>query len=153
MWNTSVNELIMNFRGALLSLLPWLAKSKISYNEQSSYDDWDAISEVLYETMVLNSIRYSDEYKSLNNLLPFAKYDFYYENYEGLNYIKTQIPGRIEELMIFMAFVHENNLDAIKVAVVNKNDFKTISTEKIPFAEADFYIGSELQVSNLNIQV
>lgn len=153
MWHTSIKDLIFNFKGALSSLLPWLTKSKISYDEQNGYDDWDAISEVLYETMVLNSIRYSDEYQSLNNLLPFARYDVYYEKYEGLNYVKVQIPNKIEELIIFRAFVHENNMDTIKVAVVNTNDLKTISTEKISFAEADFYVGSELQIRNLNIQL
>lgn len=57
-WHTSINELLLNYKGALQSLIPWLEKSNIPYKEGEAYDEWDAISSTLYETMVTNSIIY-----------------------------------------------------------------------------------------------
>lgn len=51
-WNTSVTELIMVFRGALISIIPWLERAKIYWKNGESYDDWDNIVNALYENIV-----------------------------------------------------------------------------------------------------
>lgn len=58
-WETSVEEVMIIFRDALASLAPFLAKARISSKEGEQYDDYDAISEMLYEKIVVNSIKWS----------------------------------------------------------------------------------------------
>ena len=52
----SVDELMRNFRGALIAIIPWLERAKIKWKRGESYDDWDSIAETLYTSIVLNSI-------------------------------------------------------------------------------------------------
>jgi hypothetical protein len=58
-WETSVEEVMIIFRDALASLDPFLAKARISSKEGKQYDDYDAIAEMLYEKIVINSIKWS----------------------------------------------------------------------------------------------
>ena len=55
-WHVTSTELIKNFRGALLSIMPWVIKSKIPYLVENAYDDWDEIVSVLYEQSVMNQL-------------------------------------------------------------------------------------------------
>lgn len=56
---TTVDNLVHIFRGALVSLVPWLDKVKIGWQEPNNYDDWDSIVNNLYSNIVLRSIEYS----------------------------------------------------------------------------------------------
>ena len=81
-WNTSVTELIRIFRGALLSIIPWLEKAKIKWNEGEAYDDWDNIVESLYLNLVCSTL--NGEVSVENNI---AKYNFTYSDYSTINFI------------------------------------------------------------------
>ena len=70
-WNTSIKELLLNYKGVLQSLIPWLEKSNIPYKEGEAYDEWDTITSTLYEAIVINSINYSDE---LKDKIPFCNF-------------------------------------------------------------------------------
>lgn len=58
-WETSVEEVMTIFRDALASLAPFLEKARISSKEGEQYDDYDAIAELLYEKIVINSIKWA----------------------------------------------------------------------------------------------
>lgn len=58
-WETSVEEVMSIFRDALASLAPFLAKARISSQEGKQYDDYDAIAEMLFEKIVINTIKWS----------------------------------------------------------------------------------------------
>ena len=149
-WNTSVNELLLNFKGALDSLLPWLIKSKIPINEGEAYDDWEAITSALFESMVINSIRFSEEYEG--ETIDFSKYDFQYENYTGLVFIIAENPKDSDELTVFVSFDITDNFEMINVCKISRTSLKSISRDKIRLSDAEFFLIKEILIDKLVIE-
>jgi hypothetical protein len=115
-WNTSVTELIRIFRGALLSIIPWLEKAKIKWNEGEAYDDWDNIVESLYLNLVCSTL--NGEVSVENNI---AKYNFTYSDYTTINFIEVKRKGNSEKRYIFVAFQSGfSPLDSVKVAIIDE---------------------------------
>jgi hypothetical protein len=117
-WNTSVTELLLIFRGALLAIIPWLEKAKIKWKEGEAYDDWDNIVESLYKNIVCSSLtgEVASEYR-------IAKYNFNYGDYSSINYIELRSKDELEKRFAFIAFqCYSSSLDNIKVAELNKTD-------------------------------
>ncbi len=120
-WNSSVNELIAIFRGALNAIIPWLEKAKIKWNEEDSYDDWDNIANTLYENIVCSSL--------IGEVIAnyhIAKYNFHYDNYSHIDFI---LVGSTEYQNTNLAFISFQSilspLDSIKVAILD-NSYKTV---------------------------
>jgi hypothetical protein len=139
-WKTSVTELIVIFRGALLSLIPWLEKAKIKWSEEESYDDWDSIVEALYLNIVCSTLigEISSEYK-------IAKYNFYYDSYKSLNFIRALDKNNPEKTFVFIDFKSSiHPLDKVKVAELDKLD-KIVGYTYLKFEDIDF-----VYVKNIN---
>lgn len=150
-WNVSVKDLLMNFQGALVALVPWLEKSKIPFVEGESYDDWDMISSTLYETMVINSIKYSTEFS--NNQYPFAKYDYPYDNYEGLSFILAENPEKSSDFTIFVSLNSNDKFKSINVCRVSKLNMQVVSKGRLKLNAAEFYVFNESLTNVLNIEL
>lgn len=150
-WNTTVEELMYVLKGALTALTPWLEKSKIPYKESEAYDDWDKITATLYESMVIQSIRFSE----IGNIRKkeFAKYGFQYESYAELAFLICKKPNASDELAIFVSFSAEDHFEKVHTCTVNKNTLNVISRNKIPLSESEFYWFDNSAVSSLEIEV
>jgi hypothetical protein len=150
-WKTSVNELFTIFRGALLSIIPWLEKAKIKWKDGESYDDWDNIVKVLYENIVCSSLagEVLIEY-------PIAKYDFHYDDYSGIDYIKVNSRIQHDKNLSFVSFQSESSaFDKVKVAVLDKAD-KVIGHLTLKLDDLEFVLvknknGKKEIINNLNI--
>ena len=149
-WNTSIRELLLNYRGALLSLIPWLTKSNIPYKEAEAYDDWDTITSTLYETLVINSINYSDELMDKN---PFPKYDFQYKDYKNLNFILCEYPIGKNEFLVFVSFSTEDNFEMINTCNVAKDSLMVISRSKVKLSDANFYLNQKIPLENITLEI
>ena len=57
-WETSVDEVMRTFHGALVSLLPYLRAVRIPIGVHVGTDSWDEIMETLYRQMVEETLRY-----------------------------------------------------------------------------------------------
>lgn len=134
-WKTSIRELLLNYKGALQSLIPWLEKSNIPYWEGEAYDEWDTITSTLYEAIVINSINYSDELKDKN---PFPKYDFQYQDYNNLNFILCENPIGKSEFLVFVSFSTEDNFEMINTCRIAKSSLIVISRSKVKLSDANF---------------
>ena len=136
-WRTSIKELILNYKGALQAIIPWLENIKIPYLEKEAYDDWDSISQNLYQNLVVNTIFFSEE---LAAQLPFAKYDYKYECYKDLNFILCGRPNETNELIVFVSLSAEDNFDMVNTCIINKDNFNVIKKNKLKLSETMFYI-------------
>lgn len=58
-WQTDVGTLVGLYQKALSVLVPIADEVRIPWSEESAYDDWDAIAEVLFEQIVHRSIRWA----------------------------------------------------------------------------------------------
>lgn len=133
-WKTSVEELLTIFRGALISITPWLEKARIKWKQGESYDDWDNIATTLFENIVCNSL--------ISETMPkysIAKYDFTYDCYSNLDYILAKSKKYIDKSLVFVSFQSQNSpLDIVKVAVIDKqefvNEYLTFKMKELSFA-------------------
>jgi hypothetical protein len=132
-WKTSVTELIAIFRGALLSIIPWLQKAKIKWKEGEAYDDWDNIVESLYANIVCSSL--IGEVASKHGI---AKYNFAYNDYSSINFIEVRGKGNSETVYSFVAFQSNfSPLDSVKVAELDKAN-KVVGYTNFTFEELEF---------------
>lgn len=136
----TLNELLSNFRNALASLVPYLENIKITYKERDAYDEWDHISEILYEEMVINIIKssaksvYSEDY---------AKYGFYYDNYKKLDFLAFS-RNNSNDLFVFNSFSANDNFNKIIAHRISKNTLTTISKkELIDYKDISFYFKTQ----------
>lgn len=61
-WTTTpseLSELLNVFRDALLAIVPVVERTMMAWRDEEAYDDWDAIADVLYEQLVVASVRWS----------------------------------------------------------------------------------------------
>lgn len=132
-WKTSVTELLVIFRGALLAIIPWLEKAKIKWKEDEAYDDWDNIAESLYANIVCSSLigEVATEYQ-------ITKYNFNYDNYSSVNFIEVRNKDNSEKKFAFVAFQSGSSaLDSVKVAELDKTD-KVVGYTNLKFDNLEF---------------
>jgi hypothetical protein len=150
-WETSVNELLYIFRRALLEIIPWLEKARIKWKEGEAYDDWDNIVESLYENIVCASL--TGEVRSEYSI---ARYNFYYEDYSLMDFIKVMSKDNPEKQYVFVAFQSNMTpLDNIKVAELNEVDkvvaFSSFKYDDLIFTLVRHIKGKKHIIGNLKI--
>lgn len=132
----TLNELLLNFRNALVSLVPYLEKVEIPYKEGEDYDEWDRISEILYEELVINSVKSATKDRRSES---YAKYGFYYDNYKKIDFIAFY-SNNSDDLFVFNSFSANNNFNKIIAHRISKNTLVTISgKELIDYNDITFY--------------
>ena len=152
MWNTTINELIENFRGALNAILPWVKKTHIPYEEGSAYDDWDNLVNILFDTFVINSICSSQQFNL--GTQHFAKYDFCYDDYKELTFIVINEADGESEFLVFVSFVGVENFDEVNVKKVDRVSFKVASELKIKYSECNFAVfNKNALIEELHVQL
>ncbi len=60
LWPTSVNELTLIFRDALLALIPIADRARMQWREPKNYDDWDLIAQSLFQSIVVSSLAHAE---------------------------------------------------------------------------------------------
>jgi hypothetical protein len=85
-WVTSVDELAKIFHAALIALVPIVERAHIPWKEPDNYDDWDAIVETIYASIVSHPVAESSEWKMFGAIPP---YDGRIDNYSGKSFLTT----------------------------------------------------------------
>jgi len=152
-WKTSVTELLVIFRGALLAIMPWLDKAKIKWKEGEAYDDWDNIAESLYANIVCSSLtgEISSEYR-------IAKYNFNYDDYVSINFLEIRDENNYEKKFAFVAFQSNSYpLDSVKVAELDKMDkvvgFTILRFENLEFVFVKNINGKKEVVDSIEVEL
>lgn len=86
-----VTELVVVFRDCLRALTPYVGKAGIEWEDGKSYDDWDAIAQTLYSTIVGETIVYTVEGENFSKLTP---YGLVMPNYTGQSFLFCAQHGR-----------------------------------------------------------
>lgn len=138
-WHTSINELIHIFRDGLITLIPFLEKSTINWqNEEANYD-WDIVTTALFKAIVISPIEYAKEldYSNCKELRKFGIKD---KDYSDQSFIKVQ---NIEtnELNALLDFKTKDSY--FDYLIIDKLDKKTLTMKEsltIPFSECKFVL-------------
>ena len=119
-WETSLSALLEIFRQSLSALAPIVEQAKISWREAEAYDDWDSIASNLFENIVLNSLRFSQEV-AFEPKIP--EYDIILPSYKGFDIISVEgddIPANTRAAFIGLAGTSPN-FSTVKWLEVDSN--------------------------------
>lgn len=101
-WNTNVDELLSLMREAIEALVPVVEKAHIPWRDNVAYDDWDAIAAVIYENIVVRSIRHA---VGIRQDLALPKHDLVYPSYCDYDVISVETFGApTEGIAAFIGF-------------------------------------------------
>jgi len=100
---TTVDELMIHFREALVALLPTMDKMMVAWRDEEAYEDWEAITEVLFERLVVESIRWSLP-ESEHATFKMAPYGVFLDSYVGFTFVSTIGPEVSATPSAFLSF-------------------------------------------------
>lgn len=156
--DTSVQELVLAFRKALVVLTPLMDQVGIAWRDADAYDDWDEICQVLYKNIVMRSIEFST---TLGNELEAPEYGMVYPSYGELSFVellgRTFDPGRCQ---VFVGFSSRAQpFDSVRYQTICRPDFSAVGEPKIiPIDEVSFRFvlneqGRRRHLSVLTVQI
>lgn len=126
-WKTTVSELLEIFRGAIIAIIPWVEKAKISWKEGESYDDWDNIVSSLFENIVYASLT-----ENISDKYSLPKYDLQYEDYLDRDFILIRSRKFPNNNFAFISYnTKSSNLSTINAAELDDN-YSTIRPVELP---------------------
>ena len=117
-WETTVDRLMLVFRNALRGLIPHIERVRIEWRDGSSYDDWDAIAQTLYEKIVVSSLLWAmPEHEREVTQVP--DYNMSYASYAGKTVVAVNRTST-EDRLVFHSFATEKNpFDRVRVCKVD----------------------------------
>lgn len=140
-WRTQIDHLIDVFRSSLLDLIPHLEAAQIPWREEEAYDEWDSITSVLFENIVLRPIRWGIAGGSRDLALP--AYGHIHEDY-GERALIEVFNGESQEAMkwIFLRLASEESpLDSVKCLGLGADGEVSIGESRtIPFDKASYRV-------------
>jgi len=68
----SVSDVVLVFGDCLRVLTPYVSRVGIEWDDGKNYDDWDAIAQTLYATVVGGTIAYTVEGEGFGKLTPYG---------------------------------------------------------------------------------
>jgi len=121
-WHSSISDIMMNFRNALISIVPQLEVVHIGWKDDEQYDDYDNIAECLFENLVTRNLKYNTD-------LVLTGYGFVKEDYKRKSYIAINIPEI--GVVPFIQFKTVNEaFDNIEIAILKDevpSEFRVLS--------------------------
>jgi hypothetical protein len=119
-WQTTVDQLLQVFRDALRALVPHVERVRIEWRDDSSYDDWDAIAQTLYEKIVVSSLLWSmPEKEREHHQLP--DYNMAYTSYEGKTVIAVNRTSSRDRLVFHSFATEKDPFDKVRVCKVQRD--------------------------------
>ena len=140
-WQTSVDELVAVFQRSLISILPVMNEARIPWREGESYDDWDRIVSALYESILVDSIRWGLKHEAPSDVV-MPKYETLYGTYLDLSYLRVMDRRSNDgELLAFYALASQHEpFDAVRCRTLDANR-AVLETDRfvlLPLAESQF---------------
>lgn len=114
----TVTAVLLNFRTALLALIPTVEKVGIAWKRPDAYDEWDAIASTLFEKLVVEVFRWAlQEHSQEDFQLP--SYDFLLPSYAGLATLEVAHPSLQHGRWVFHAFgTADEPFDVVEVRLL-----------------------------------
>jgi hypothetical protein len=131
-WETSVDELLALFRDAMCALIPIAERARMSWKEPDAYDDWDAICQAIYRSIVIGSIEHAD---GIGRSSPMLDYDLRTSSYAKNSFIGD---ATSKEEAAFVCFETVNLPFDRCLFVVLDSNLKVVSEKRVLTADAHF---------------
>lgn len=118
-WTSTINALIAVFHDSLVALAPIVERARIAWRDDEAYDDWDAITDVLFEQLVVSSVRWSLP-EAAHTTFRMAPYNVLVESYRGFTFVAVTDP-RLSAPAAFHSFATvDSAFDTVCVRELNE---------------------------------
>lgn len=139
-WSTSITSLMDLLLESYKSLIPTLNKAHINFSEIDSYDDWDGISEALFNSIVITSIQNSNI-----DVEEFCKYGLRIENYKNKSAIAIKRNLSKDFIEVFVNYDKiDNIIPRICFCKVDKYSLEVISYSEILYKDIEFVLVADM---------
>lgn len=139
-----VNTIVLNFRSALLAIVPVFDRVGIAWKRPTAYDEWDTIASTLFQTLVVDVFGWSLRGTTEEDLR-MPRYDLLLSSYAGLCVLEVIHPSLSEGRWLFHAFgTASEPFDLVEVRRLS-DDGRPLSTsfETCPVSDARFGLRME----------
>lgn len=126
----SVDEVVLNFRQALVAVVPFFRRAAIPWQRPDAYDEWDEVASALFRALVVEVLRVRPQAQADAELV-LPSYDVLADDYSRVNVFVVENSAIPEGRCIFHGF-------ATKSSVFDLVEVRRISEDGRP-------IGSDLQ--------
>lgn len=124
----TVSSILLNFRAALLALIPLVERLGIPWQRPDAYDEWDDIASTLFEKLVVEVFRWSLP-EDAQEEFHVPSYDLLLPSYSGMSTVEVVHPSLEPGRWLFHAFgTNKEPLDVIEVRGLSA-DGKTLAEE------------------------
>ena len=152
MWKTSVTELLDIFHESLLTLIPIMERAHLPWKEPDSYDEWDNITETLFQVLVVGTLQWVI-YQKEEGKLEIPKYDFRYENYSSHSFIAIkQRTNNDENYLVFVGFATKDApLDTVEYVEIDiTGNMVSNSKQSTPYKNSEFIFKHRISINKVN---
>jgi hypothetical protein len=119
-WIMNTGEILLNFREALLGVVPCFEKVGVPWRRPDSYDQWDDTAASLFNALVEEPLRaMMPEAERIPFKLP--KYDTLLPSYSGVHVIEVLSSGSDSSVKVFHSFgTSVDPFDVMEVRAVGR---------------------------------
>ncbi|MCT2584637.1 hypothetical protein [Actinophytocola gossypii] len=152
-YTASIDELISNFRSALIALVPVAERARMVWADaMEQHYEWEKLQQAVFNAFVAQPIamdRGRDDAQ-----LPLSTYDIDVADYSPMSWISCQ-SSLEEDLALVRLVTHEHPFDIVQAAKVDSENFQRSSVVEIPYERSSFcYIrrmrdGKAVRISNI----
>lgn len=157
LFKTSVTDLMSAFCDALKGLVPVMDRVRIPWHDHDAYDDWDHIAQVLYQEVVIHSLRCSLEVQSQDLKLPAL--GFMISSYDLFSWIEIAGSGSPPHLIFVDFSTSATAFDSVRVRHMNAYGELQPELTTVPSAGLSFQLRwrqparEDILLRNLTVQL
>ncbi len=134
-YRATVNDLVSNFRDALLALTPIADRAMLNYRDLNPHDDWEALAERVFDTFVRQPIE-ADRLSQPGDL-PVGRYDFDLSDYSRLSWLTTAPDAPYESAFIRL-LAGDGSFDTVQIVDIDPASHQAGEWRSVPVTEVTF---------------
>jgi len=132
--NATIQELLLIFREALVSLIPSMEKAKIPWRDPDAYDDWDSIAMQVFSSIVENACR-----EVINDAFPIPQYGMTMGDYSELSFIDVSSrDSRVVNCVLICLTTKDLPFDTVRIQTLDPATRRGMTITEIPWESAQF---------------
>lgn len=132
--NATIQELLLIFREALVSLIPSMEKAKIPWRDPDAYDDWDSIALQIFSSIVENTCR-----EVIDGAFPMPQYGIAMGDYSESSFIDvSSTDNKFSNCALICLTTRNLPFDTVRFQTLDSATRKGIAITEIPWESARF---------------
>lgn len=147
-------EIILNFRSALLAVLPMVERVGIPWRSGDAYDEWDAVAAALFEALVVDVFRWS-LFADRPDALQMPPYDMILKSYSEHSAVEIDHPSLPGGRKVFHSFgTSQRPLDQVLwLPVTDLGEPKAMKPKPCSVQETEFLFRPQNSMDRLVDQI